>query len=130
MFQYKTILNIADNSGIKKVQFIKAKKNKSNDLLVSIFERKIKTNIKKGTLFLATIVREKMLKSKKNGFFFRFDNNSVILINSKNGLVGTRFFGPIFKSITSGQSHHLVTPVMCYSNSTYARNKMRYVGVV
>ena len=95
MFQYKTILNIADNSGIKKVQFIKFKKNKNDILLVSIFERKIKTNIKKGTLFLATIIRKKVLKPKKNGLFFLFDDNSVVLLNSKNNLIGTRFFGPI-----------------------------------
>lgn len=93
MIQYKTLLNVIDNSGIKTVRYIRSKK--SNNVLVSIFEKKLKTTIKKGALFLATVIREKKFNSKKNGIFVCFDENSVILLNSKGNLIGTRFFGPI-----------------------------------
>jgi large subunit ribosomal protein L14 len=93
MTQKKTLLNVIDNSGVKTVRFINKKKDKS--ILVSIFEIKLKTSIKKGSLFLAAIIREKVLKSKKNGIFLSFDENSVVLLGSKGNLVGTRFFGPI-----------------------------------
>lgn len=93
MIQYKTILNVIDNSGIKTVRYIRQKKD--NNLLVSIFEKRIKTNIKKGSLFLAAVIREKDLKSRKNGIFLSFSQNSVVLLNSKSNLIGTRFFGPI-----------------------------------
>jgi large subunit ribosomal protein L14 len=93
MIQLKTLLNVSDNSGIKTVRYIRSKKD--DNLLVSIFEKKIKTSIKKGALFLATLVREKTFQKKKNGIFLSFDENSVVLLNSKNNLIGTRFFGPI-----------------------------------
>jgi len=92
MIQQKTLLKIIDNSGIKIARCIK----KKNDIvLVSVFEKKFKTNVEKGSLFSAIIIREKKIKTKKNGSFFCFEENSVILLNSKNGLLGTRFFGAI-----------------------------------
>lgn len=93
MIQYKTLLNVVDNSGIKTVRCIRSKKN--GNILVSIFEKKVKNSIKKGTLFLAAIIREKKLASKNNGVFLCFDDSNVVLLNSKNNFVGTRFFGPI-----------------------------------
>ncbi len=93
MIQQKTVLNVIDNSGIKFVRCVQNKKNDS--LLVSVFGKRLKTNIKKGGLFSAIVVRLKEVKSKNNGTFIFFDENSVVLLNSKKNLVGTRFFGPI-----------------------------------
>nr|NP_066460.1 ribosomal protein L14 [Rhodomonas salina]AAG17731.1 ribosomal protein L14 [Rhodomonas salina] len=93
MIQCKTIINIIDNSGIKTVRCIRNIKN--NTALVSVFEKKSKTNIKKKSLFLAAIICEKIFNSKKNGIFVAFNKNNAVLLNSKNNLIGTRFFGPV-----------------------------------
>jgi large subunit ribosomal protein L14 len=92
MIQQKTLLKIIDNSNIKIARCIK---KKSDFVLVSIFQKEFNINIKKGSLFSAIIIREKKVKTKKNGSFFYFEENSIILLNSKNGLLGTRFFGCI-----------------------------------
>lgn len=97
MIQQKTVLNVIDNSGVKFVRCIRNKKN--DNLLVSVFGKKLKSTIKKGALFSAILVRKKVLKPKKNGVFNSFDNNSVVLLNSKKSLIGTRFFGPISSNL-------------------------------
>ena len=93
MIQQRTMLNVIDNSGIKFVRCIQNKK--SDNLLVSVFNKKLKTDIKKGVLFSSIVVRKNELKKKKNGIFLIFDENSVVLLNIKKNLIGTRFFGPI-----------------------------------
>nr|YP_009476674.1 ribosomal protein L14 [Storeatula sp. CCMP1868]AVM81167.1 ribosomal protein L14 [Storeatula sp. CCMP1868] len=93
MIQHKTLLNVSDNSGVKTVRCIKIIKNKN--VLVSIFEKKVKANFKKGALSYGIIIRRKNVTKKKNGIFFSFEKNNIVLINSKQCLVGTRFFGPI-----------------------------------
>jgi ribosomal protein L14 len=90
MIQQEISLKIIDNSNIKIARCIK--KN-SNFLLASIFKKEFTVNVKKGSLFSAIII--KTLKQKKYGSFSYFEEHSVILLNSKKGLIGTRFFGCI-----------------------------------
>lgn len=108
MIQHQTLLKSADNSGAKKTKCIKifknsTKKNKTlgKVLLVSVKElrnrSKITSKVLKGFVSKAIVVRDKRKNFVKDGSFFFLNNNSFILINPQNKLVGTRIFGPIPK---------------------------------
>ena len=108
MIQHQTLLKSADNSGSKKMKCIKIFKNskKKNKflgkmMLVSVKElrnrSKITSKVLKGSVFKSIIVRTKRKNFVKDGSFFLLFNNSSILINNQNKLIGTRIFGPVPK---------------------------------
>lgn len=110
MIQHQTILRSADNSGAKKIKCIKIYKSstkKKNVLgkiaLVSIKElrnrSKITSKVLKGAVTKSLVIRVKKQNFIKDGSFFSLFNNSAILINSQNKLIGTRIFGPVPKSL-------------------------------
>ena len=107
MIQKGTYLNISDNSGAKKVCCLHIYKNKKNfaklgDLiLVSVkslrSKKRLKSKVKKGELYKALIIRTKNFQNKQNTFSMSFTENSVILLDKKYKLMGTRIIGPISK---------------------------------
>jgi len=113
MIQQKTILRVADNSGVKKVKCLavlgglKKKTGKLGEIIVvSVLNfRQVKkkndiTKLKKGDVFLAVIVRLKRKGRKKDGLNLFFYENSVCLLNKpKKNLVATRILGPLPREI-------------------------------
>lgn len=103
MIQIKTKLKIKDNTGIKIGQCIKIyKKNKgkiSDTILISVqklkLNKKKKTKIKKGELFKAIIIQTKYKIKNTIGNFIKFDENSIIILNNQNNLIGTKILSPI-----------------------------------
>lgn len=102
MIQQQTVLNVGDNSGAKKVMCIKvlggSKKRYAtigDIIVVSVKEVSSESSIKKGNVEKAVIVRQKRNYKRQDGSYIRFDENSVVIINSSKEPKGTRIFGPI-----------------------------------
>ena len=106
MIQMQTILDVADNSGAKKVMCIKVlggSKRKYASLgdviVVSIREAIPQAKVKKGEVARAVIVRTAREVERPDGSYIRFDGNSAVLINKDLEPVGTRIFGPVAREL-------------------------------
>ena len=106
MIQTTTVLDVADNSGAKKVMCIKVlggSKRKYASLgdviVVSIREAIPQAKVKKGEVARAVIVRTAREVLRPDGSYIRFDGNSAVLINKDLEPVGTRIFGPVAREL-------------------------------
>jgi len=106
MIQMQSILDVADNSGAKKVQCIKVlggSKRKyasvGDVIIVSIKEAIPNGKAKKGSVARAVIVRLRREIRRKDGSYIRFDDNAVVLLNAAGELRGTRIFGPVAREL-------------------------------
>ncbi len=102
MIQVETKLEVADNSGAKKVQCIKvlggSKKRvaKVGDIIVvSVKEAIPHSKVKKGTVMKAVVVRTSYPIKRQDGSIMRFDRNAAALINNQGEPIGTRIFGSV-----------------------------------
>lgn len=106
MIQVESNLDVADNSGAKKVQCIKvlggSKRRYASVgdiIVVSIKEAMPHSKVKKGSVMKAVIVRTKKELGRPDGSFIKFDTNSAVLINNNLEPVGTRIFGPVAREL-------------------------------
>ncbi len=106
MVQLRSILEVADNSGAKRVQCIKVlggshkKYARLGDIIVvSVKEALPDSNIKKGTVTKAVVVRTKKEQRRLDGSYIRFDQNAVVIISAEGEPVGTRIFGPVAREL-------------------------------
>ena len=106
MVQMTTVLDVADNSGAKKVYCIKVlggSKRKyasiGDVIVVSVQEAIPNAKVKKGDVAKAVIVRTKKEIARADGSYIRFDSNSAVLINKDNEPIGTRIFGPVAREL-------------------------------
>lgn len=106
MIQPRSNLEVADNSGAKKVQCIKVfggfhkKYARLGDIImVSVKEAIPGSNIKKGDKAKAVVVRTKKEFRRPDGSYIRFDQNAVVLINAQKEPIGTRIFGPVAREL-------------------------------
>lgn len=106
MIQLRSILEVADNSGAKRVQCVKVlggshrKYARLGDIIVvSVKEALPESNIKKGSVTKAVVVRTRKEARRPDGSYIRFDQNAVVLINPQGEPVGTRIFGPVAREL-------------------------------
>ncbi len=106
MIQMQTMLNVADNSGAKRVQCIKVlggSKRKyaglGDVIVVSVKEALPESKVKKGELRRAVIVRTAKEVGRPDGTYIKFDDNSAVLINLQFEPIGTRIFGPVAREL-------------------------------
>ncbi|MFM7304719.1 MAG: 50S ribosomal protein L14 [Alphaproteobacteria bacterium] len=106
MIQVESNLEVADNSGARRVQCIKVlggSKRKSagvgDVIVVSIKEAIPRGKVKKGTVERAVIVRTAFPVRRNDGSVIRFDRNAAVLINKQNEPIGTRIFGPVVREL-------------------------------
>ena len=106
MIQMRTILEVADNSGAKRVQCIKVLGGSrrryaglGDVIVVSIKEALPNAKVKKGDTAHAVVVRIKHQTSRADGSYVRFDENSAVLINKEREPIGTRIFGPVAREL-------------------------------
>jgi len=106
MVQMQTYLDVADNSGAKKLSCIKVlggTKRKYASLgdviVVSVKEAIPNSKVKKGDVMRAVIVRTVKEVRRGDGSYIKFDDNSAVLINPQNEPVGTRIFGPVAREL-------------------------------
>lgn len=106
MIQMQTNLDVADNSGAKRVQCIKVlggSKRKTADvgdvIVVSVKDAIPRGRVKKGDVHRAVIVRTAKDIRRADGSVIRFDRNAAVLINKNLEPIGTRIFGPVVREL-------------------------------
>ena len=108
MIQLRSVLNVADNSGAKKLRVIqvhggsKKRFGTVGDIVAaSVIQADASGNIKKGEMVKAVIVRTRKEVRRKNGEYVRFDDNAAVIIESRKSPnpIGTRVFGPIAREV-------------------------------
>ena len=108
MIQMRTVLDVADNSGARKVQCIKVlggSKRKYASLgdiiVVSIKEAIPNAKVKKGDVMKAVVVRTAKEIGRSDGSYIKFDSNSAVLIDNQKEPIGTRIFGPVARDLSA-----------------------------
>ena len=106
MVQMQTILDVADNSGAKKVMCIKVLGGSrrryaglGDIIIVAIQEAIPSAKVKKGDVARAVVVRTAREYGRADGTYVKFDANSAVLINKDNEPIGTRIFGPVAREL-------------------------------
>ncbi len=106
MIQAETMLNVADNSGAKKVACIKVlggtgrRYARIGDVIVVAVKEAIPGGrVKKGDVQRAVVVRTKKELKRPDGSAIRFDENAAVLINRQGEPIGTRIFGPVTREL-------------------------------
>lgn len=106
MIQNETVLNVADNSGAKKILCIRImggsrrKMGHVGDVIIaSVKEAAPGGVVKKGEIVRAVIVRTKSRLNRKDGSHIHFDENAAVIINEQNNPRGTRIFGPVAREL-------------------------------
>ena len=116
MIREHTRLNVADNTGAKKVMCIRIlggsrkKYGRVGDVIIVSVKSAIPGgDVKKGDLSKAVIVRGKKEMRRKDGSYIRFDENAAVLINEYNEPRGTRIFGPVARELRDKQFMKIVS---------------------
>lgn len=116
MIQMQTNLDVADNSGARRVQCIKVlggSKRKvasvGDVIVVSVKEAIPRGRVKKGDVHRAVIVRTAKEIRRQDGSAIRFDNNAAVLINKQGEPIGTRIFGPVTRELRAKQFMKIIS---------------------
>jgi len=106
MIQMRTILEVADNSGARKISCIHARGNQvgrvaslGDIITANVKEASPDGQVKKGAVVKAVIVRTKKEYRRRDGTYIRFDDNAAVLINDQKEPIGTRVFGPVSREL-------------------------------
>ncbi|MEY5047182.1 MAG: hypothetical protein RLZZ175_541 [Bacteroidota bacterium] len=109
-------LNVADNTGAKEVLVIRVlggtkKKYASvgDKIVVTVKNALSSSNMKKGTVSKAVIVRTKKEVRRKDGSYIRFDDNAAVLLNANDEPRGSRIFGPVARELREKQFMKIVS---------------------
>ncbi len=104
--QMRTILQVADNSGAKRLSCILPlggstglKASLGDIITAAVKEASPDSNVKKGSVVKCVIVRTKKEQRRKDGSYIRFDQNAAVLINDDHEPIGTRVFGPVAREL-------------------------------
>jgi large subunit ribosomal protein L14 len=116
MIQMQTNLDVADNSGARRVQCIKVlggSKRKTatigDVIIVSVKEAIPRGRVKKGDVHQAVIVRTAKEIRRPDGSAIRFDRNAAVLINKQGEPIGTRIFGPVTRELRARKFMKIVS---------------------
>jgi len=109
MVQMQSYLNVADNSGAKRVQVIKVLGGSHRyvasvgDVVVVAVKNALPNGaIKKGAVLKAVVVRTKKEYRRPDGTYIRFDDNACVIIDANNNPRGKRIFGPVARELRNG----------------------------
>ena len=116
MIQMQTNLDVADNSGARRVQCIKVlggskRKYASVDdiIVVSVKEAIPRGRVKKGEVMRAVVVRTAKGVRRADGSLIRFDRNAAVLVNAQGEPIGTRIFGPVTRELRARKHMKIVS---------------------
>ena len=116
MIQMQTNLDVADNSGAKRVQCIKvlggAKRKYASVgdiIVVSVKEAIPRGRVKKGQVMKAVVVRTAKDIKRRDGSVIRFDRNAAVLVNNNKEPIGTRIFGPVTRELRAQKHMKIVS---------------------
>ncbi len=106
MIQMRSILDVADNSGARKIAIINpiggstGRYARLGDIVTaSVKEATPESNVKKGQVVKAVIVRTVKEQRRRDGTYIRFDRNAAVLVNDQGEPIGTRVFGPVAREL-------------------------------
>ena len=107
MIQMGTMLTVADNSGARKLQAIRQLGGSAapryagiGDIVVcSVKEASPDSDIRKGTVVKAVVVRTRSRTRRRDGSYIAFDENAAVLVNAEREPIGTRVFGPVAREL-------------------------------
>ena len=116
MIQQESRLSVADNSGAKEVLCIrvlggtrKRYASVGDKIVVSVKSAIPSSNVKKGTVSKAVVVRTKKEVRRKDGSYIRFEDNAAVLLNPQDEPRGTRIFGPVARELREKQFMKIVS---------------------
>ena len=116
MIQTQSMLDVADNSGARRVMCIKVLGGSHRryagigDIIkVTVKEAIPRGKVKKGQVLNAVIVRTRHGVRRTDGSLIRFDGNAAVLLNHKNAPIGTRIFGPVTRELRNEQFMKIVS---------------------
>lgn len=116
MIQPQTYLNVADNSGARKLMCIRVigtsnrKYANIGDIIIAVVKEAVPNMpIKKSEIIRAVIVRTKKEFKRKNGSIIKFDDNAAVVINQEGNPKGTRVFGPIARELREANFTKIVS---------------------
>ncbi|HLC42200.1 MAG TPA: 50S ribosomal protein L14 [Methylomirabilota bacterium] len=116
MIQPRSMLEVADNSGAKKVQCIRVmgSSNKryatlGDTIVVAVKEAAPEGTVKKGEVARAVVVRTVKEVRRRDGSYIRFDRNAAVLLNPQNNPIGTRIFGPVARELRDKQFMKIIS---------------------
>ncbi len=106
MIQQESVLEVADNSGARKVACIRVLGGSGRRyasigdiIVVSVKDAMPNAKVKKGEVRRAVVVRTRKNIGRRDGTFIKFDNNAAVLIDAQREPVGTRIFGPVAREL-------------------------------
>jgi large subunit ribosomal protein L14 len=116
VIQMESVLDVADNSGAKKVACIKVLGGSRRryaglgDVIVVAVQEALPTaRVKKGDVARAVIVRTRREYQRADGTYIKFDTNSAVLVNKDNEPIGTRIFGPVARELRAKKFMKIVS---------------------
>ena len=116
MIQMRTILNVADNSGARKISCILPVGGDAglgaglgDVITASVKEASPDGTVKKGEVVKAVVVRMRKETRRRDGSYIRFDENAAVLINNQKEPIGTRVFGPVARELRDKQFMKIVS---------------------
>jgi large subunit ribosomal protein L14 len=116
MIQVETILDVADNSGARKVRCVRVLGGTrrryasiGDEIVVSIREAIPNAKVKKGDVMRAVIVRTAKEVGRPDGSYIRFDNNSAVLLDNQREPIGTRIFGPVARELRAKRFMQIIS---------------------
>jgi len=116
MIQMGTVLEVADNSGAKKIACIHLRGGSAGNygdvgdiITASVKEAAPEGTVKKGQVVKAVIVRTRKEHRRRDGSYIRFDNNAAVLINDAREPIGTRVFGPVARELREKRFMRIVS---------------------
>ena len=116
MIQQQSNLEVADNSGARRVMCIKVLGGSKRRfasvgdvIVVSVKEAIPRGKVKKGEVHRAVIVRTRKDINRPDGSTIRFDKNAAVLLNKSNEPIGTRIFGPVTRELRSEQFMKIIS---------------------
>lgn len=116
MIQMRTILDVADNSGARRVQCVKVLGGSrrryaglGDIIVVSVKEALPNMKVKKGQVARAVVVRTSREYARPDGSYVKFDTNSAVLIDKENEPIGTRIFGPVARELRGSKFMKIIS---------------------
>ena len=116
MVQQQTVLNVADNTGAKKIMVIRVlggsrrRFGRIGDIVVASVKEAIPNgNVKKGDVIKAVVVRTRKELKRADGSYIKFDDNAAVVLNANLEIRGTRIFGPVARELRAKNFMRIVS---------------------
>lgn len=116
MIQSESVLDVADNSGARRVQCIKVLGGSRRryagigDMIrVTVKEAAPRSRVRKGQIMRAVVVRTRKGVRRQDGSLIKFDQNAAVLVNESQEPIGTRIFGPVTRELRSRKYMRIVS---------------------